>query len=176
MIDFESITTRGGDSGESSLYNGERRPKDDPLFDALGDLDELSSWLGCIKTRLSETDAAFVDTLQGYLITASGEIAAPRLSAQYKALVHIGSSHIEAVEKEQKAMMEDMIMPSAFVHPGLTRLGAEIDIARTVCRRCERKVVGLIRRGGLGHLDAVQRFLNRVSDYLYVLARKADTP
>ena len=174
MIEFESITTRGGDRGESSLYNGERRPKDDPLFEALGDLDELVSWLGLIKTGIPADSRSFVDTLQGYIIAASGEIAAPKLSPQYKALSRICDEQIEAVEAEQKKLMERVELPAEFVHPGETRAGAETDIARTVCRRCERRVVNLIRRGGLSHLETVQRLLNRISDYLYILARNAD--
>ena len=177
MIEFSSITTRGGDSGETSLYSGERRSKDDPLFEALGDLDELNSWLGLIKVSLENgtgKDAGeIMNWIQDRIIVASGEIAAPKISKAYKKLDHITNTDIDELESKQAGMMEHMDMPDCFVHPGFNRLSAETDIARSVCRRCERRVVTLIRRQGLSHLNEIQRYLNRLSDFLYVLARDA---
>jgi cob(I)alamin adenosyltransferase len=181
-LDFDQITTRGGDSGESSLFNGERRRKDDPIFHLLGDLDELTSSLGVAVaglrqfSPLPEKDKRMkawldlIDHIQEDLVLMGGMVADPGNSSRLKTRV-LEEKHILRLEDSQKKMMETTEFPRSFIHPGKTLYSAWIDMARTVCRRCEREIVGLIRTEVMTHLIPCQRYLNRLSDLLFVSAR-----
>ena len=82
---------------------------------------------------------------------------------------------IKWVEKQQHALMQEIEIKPVFVYPGETKESAHIDVARTITRRCERKIVSLIRDLYRQDLIDSQRYLNRLSDYLFVLARYIDT-
>lgn len=178
MIEFDKVTTRGGDRGESSLYNGERRIKDDMIFETLGDIDELVSWIGYVKAEL----AAGVDSpaaglagqlavIQKNLMRLSAEIATPSRDPLYKKLDHITKADVEALEELEEFYLPRTEIGSEFVLPGDNPHSARLDIARTICRRAERRVVTCIRSGFLGHLAAGQNYLNRLSDLLFIMAR-----
>ena len=181
-LEFSQITTRGGDSGESTLFNGERRSKDDPLFHLLGDLDELTSSLGVAVaglrkfSPLSENDKRMIrwlhhiDQIQADLIILSGMVANPdnRSKLKIKPLNEKSTGKLEIFQKE---MMETTEFPPEFIHPGKTLYSAWIDVSRTVCRKCERQIVSLIRNDVMNHLIPCQVYLNRLSDMLFVSAR-----
>ncbi len=175
MLEFEQVTTRAGDRGDSCLYNGERRGKDEHIFDALGDIDELSSWLGLIKTglrkRASGNTIADIEVIQKNLITAGGEIATPRASEQFHTISKLTPEDIEHIEKIEYSLLKKTRIEAEFILPGKTELSSQIDIGRSVCRRAERAVVRCIRRDGSIHLSGVQNYLNRLSDFLFILAR-----
>jgi cob(I)alamin adenosyltransferase len=180
-IEFDRVTTRGGDGGETSLYNGERRRKDDPLFEALGDLDELSSFLGVVKVDLrfmggveGHTGVQRIEAIQKVLLRAGAQIATPSADPRYKGLDHVTSRDVFNLEKEEKALLGVTMIEPSFILPGGNAFSAGTDIARAVCRRAERRVVALIRERGSVELADVQRYLNRLSDFLFVLARKAE--
>jgi len=181
-LDFDQITTRGGDSGESTLFNGERRRKDDPLFFLLGDLDELSSSLGVSVAGLRQFCPLqvhdkrvvewlrLIDKVQTDLITLGGMVANPDNRSKLK-ISPLTDKEVLFIESAQKKMMESTHFPREFIHPGKTLFSAWIDISRTVCRRCERQIVTLIRQGVMTHLIPGQIYLNRLSDMLFVSAR-----
>jgi len=181
-LDFDQITTRGGDSGESTLFNGERRRKDDPLFSLLGDLDELSSSLGVSVAGLRQfcplpvSDKRvirwlrLIDQIQADLIILGGMVANPDNRSKLK-ITPLTDKEVQLLEAAQKEMMESTTFPRAFIHPGKTLYSAWMDMARTVCRRCERQIVALIRNGVMTHLIPGQIYLNRLSDLLFVSAR-----
>jgi len=181
-LDFDQITTRGGDTGESTLFNGERRRKDDPLFFLLGDLDELSSSLGVSVAGLREfcplplsdkrvvTWLSLIDRVQADLIILGGMVANPDNRSKLK-ITPLTDREVQMIESAQKDMMESTHFPREFIHPGKTLYSAWIDISRTVCRRCERQIVSLIRNGVMTHLIPGQIYLNRLSDMLFVSAR-----
>lgn len=174
-IPFDRITTRGGDEGFSTLYNGERRSKDDLVFHVLGDLDELNSFLGWVKAE--EQDLPFrneIESLQSNLFRIGAEVATPTSDPRFHSLDHLTDQDISILEISEKKVLESIAIPDRFVLPGGSPLSARLDICRTVCRRAERSLVALIRSRGLQELAACQRYLNRMSDYLYVLARWAD--
>jgi len=178
MIEFERVTTRGGDKGESSLFNGERRVKDDAIFEALGDIDELVSWLGLVKADVFASPVSGLSALssqlheiQNILMRFSGQIATPKKDKLYEKISHLSQRDLETLEASEAVLLKKTNIGSAFVVPGQTHLSAEIDIARTVCRRAERRVVTCIRSSYLGHLALGQNYLNRLSDFLFVLAR-----
>ncbi len=182
-VDFEAVTTGTGDQGESGLYSGERLPKDDELFEVLGCMDELNSWLGLIKASLRHgRESGFQDAfpvpdhleqVQSNLYRIAAEAATSRDSPLYASLDPLGPGDLAKLEGLEKAVMKSIPLPAGFIVPGVTRLGASIDIARTVCRRLERRFVAWMRKSspeGLGSSVAL-RYLNRLSDYLFVLAR-----
>ena len=184
-LEFDQITTRGGDHGETSLYNGERRRKDDLIFDTLGDLDELNSALGVVKAGISQFPPVSADseklkawlaslnTIQSQLILLSGMVANPDNSRKIRD-GGIVEKDIENLEKEQKRLMDVVFSPREFILPGDSLVSAWIDMARTICRRCERDVVRCIRREVMQHLIPCQIYLNRLSDYLFVSGRYWD--
>ena len=181
-LEFDQITTRGGDTGDSTLFNGERRRKDDPIFHLLGDLDELTSSIGVAVAGLRQFSPlpagdkrlknwfALIDRIQADLVLIGGMVANPDRRSTLKAR-ELGEKHVVKLESFQKEMMESTEFPPEFIHPGKTLYSAWMDMARTVCRRCERQTVGLIRNEVMTHLIPCQHYLNRLSDLLFVSAR-----
>ena len=174
-IEFEQVTTRGGDRGESSLYNGERRRKDDPVFEALGDLDELSSFLGAARAAGEGEPAVLrIEAVQRVLLRAGAQTATPSDDPLYLTLTPVCGADIDALEAAEKELLGRTRIEPVFVLPGGNAVSAAVDIARSVCRRSERRLVALIRDRGRTELADVQRYLNRLSDYLFILARHLD--
>jgi cob(I)alamin adenosyltransferase len=172
MLEFDKVTTRGGDHGDTSLYNGERRRKDDLVFEALGDLDEFVSALGLVRSHAGGAAyAQTVEAIQGRLFVLGGMVAMPESAPEYKDIRKITSEDVETLEREEKRLLDATAIPEAFVAPGATKAGAFIDMARALCRRTERRIIRIIRERGSRGLIEVQRYLNRLSDYLFILAR-----
>ena len=166
-----SITTMTGDDGSTSLWSGERVGKDDPRIEACGEVDELSSLLGFARLacRLGETADA-LRSLQLDLLRVGGEIAS--IEPPFDDPIRSGD---EGRIAAGIAALEERIILSGFVLPGRTEASARIDLARTAARRLERRVVSLSRSAAVGCRapvsDALRRYLNRLSDYLFMLAR-----
>lgn len=175
MLEFDKVTTRGGDQGETSLYNGERRRKDDMVFEALGDLDEFVTALGLVRAHAEGAAyAKTVEAIQRRLFVLGGMVAMPESAPEYKDIRKITSEDVEALEQDEKRLLDSTAVAEAFVAPGATKASAFIDMARALCRRTERRVISIIReRGTRGLIDA-QRYLNRLSDYLFILARSVE--
>jgi len=177
-ITFEMVTTRGGDHGESSLYNGERRRKDDLVFEVVGDLDELGSFLGLARATLTQSgykkEAKLLLLIQKTLFIIGGEAAMPPEDTRFSQIRKIKQKHIEFLEVEEKHIFARTSIPPAFVTAGANINSAQLDICRTIARRCERKVVTVIRTWGWNHLSLSQIYLNRLSDLLFVLARSLE--
>ena len=182
-VKFDAVTTGTGDQGESGLYSGERLPKDDELFEVLGTLDELASWLGLVKASLRHgLESGFQDSfpvpdhierIQNDLYRIGAEAATSRGSPLFATLDPVGPADLERLEGWEKAVMKSIPLPQGFIVPGVTRLGAAVDIARTVCRRLERRFVAWLRRAAPDGLarSVPLKYLNRLSDYLFVVAR-----
>ncbi len=174
------VTTRKGDHGESNLYSGERFPKDDLHFETLGDLDELNSHLGLIKAHIHIHEPhlnapypleAWVEQIQRLLFDICSEIATQPTSELYSQLNHPKPDDLDHIEQWQKALLDVVPLPKSFVIPGQNILSSKLDIARTICRRSERKLVRCRRDLQLDHLADSQRILNRLSDLLFIIAR-----
>lgn len=173
MIEFEKVTTRGGDRGMTSLYNGERLAKDDPVFELLGDLDELNSWLGVVRASLpgSESESGTIRDIQQRLLVIGAEAATPKNDPLYREIPHLGEPDLEELERAEQELIGRTTIPARFILPGDSPESAWADLARTVCRRAERNMVSYIRSQGAVHLASGQVYLNRLSDFLFVLAR-----
>lgn len=163
---FISVSTKTGDQGESGLANGQRVSKDHPLFFVVGTLDELNSWLGLVVVKLDNSFPEHKDFLlevQSNLFYIGAEVAlSPNTEFKDTALTKLEKFS----EDLQKSLQADWYQK--FVLPGGTETGAILDIARTVCRRCERVAVKATKEG-CEIRPVIFKYLNRLSDYLFVL-------
>ena len=163
------IYTRTGDTGETSLFSGDRARKNDPRVDAYGEVDELNAWLGLARaSSLDATVSAEIVAIQRDLFAVGAQLADPgdKLAPRVTKAV-IGDDHILRLEQLIDRLEEHLPPLRRFILAGGTPAGAALHVARTVCRRAERRIVGLDPP-----VDPVLlRYLNRLSDLLFVLAR-----
>lgn len=175
MIEFDRVTTRGGDRGMSFLANGERRRKDDPLFEALGCLDELASFLGVVRAALADSGRKewpeTIRAIQERLLAIGAQMSTPRQDPGYRRVKALQPEDLQRLEEQEKALLDRTKIPGRFILPGDNAAAAHIDVARAVCRTAERRIVTCIRDQGMAHLAPCQVYLNRLSDYLFILAR-----
>jgi cob(I)alamin adenosyltransferase len=151
-------------------------PKDDPHVEACGAVDEAVSALGL--ARAQETDPARAERLlrlQRELFTVGAELATgvgerEQLEAHFATVT---AAMVAGLDAELAALEERVALPAAFVVPGGTPAAAAIDLGRTLVRRAERRAVSLQRAGELENLE-VLRYLNRLSDLLFLIAREAE--
>lgn len=170
-IDFDLVTTRTGDSGKTTDYSGGVDWKDAPIFELLGDLDELSSWLGVVKHLGAHRSD--LEAVQSCLMALGSLVATAPSSPLAGSLRKVGDTEVTALEVWEKRMLKKVEIQPAFVLPGATPESAQADVARTVCRRAERKMVAFVR-DGRPDLVPGARYLNRLSDALFILARSLD--
>ncbi len=167
-----TLYTRTGDAGETSLFSGHRARKDDPRVDAYGEVDELNAWLGL--ARASHLDPALcqeLEALQRDLFALGAQLADPadKLAPRVTKAV-IDDDHILRLERLIDRLDEQLPPLRRFILAGGTAAGAALHVARTVCRRAERRMVALDPP-----IDPVLlRYVNRLSDLLFVLARAAN--
>lgn len=173
MIEFDRITTRGGDRGETSLIDGRRLRKDAPVFEALGDMDELFSYLGVVRASgLEEGWNKRIESIQEDLLNLGGAIAASKEAS--KKQPSLAREDVERLEKWEKELMDGEEFEGVFVRPGANLLSAHAHVARTMARRLERRLVTAIRDRNRDDLAPAQNYVNRLSDLLYLLARHWD--
>ncbi|MEO8482154.1 MAG: cob(I)yrinic acid a,c-diamide adenosyltransferase [Acidobacteriota bacterium] len=167
------IYTRTGDAGETGLFDGTRVSKADPRVAAYGEVDELNAWLGLARTHLTPSDLAdLLQTIQRDLFAVGARLADPRhrIAARVEKSI-IGPARIDALESAIDRLEAPLPPLRRFILAGGTAGGAVLHLARAVCRRAERHVVGL----GAAEVDAeVVIYLNRLSDLLFVMARAAN--
>lgn len=157
------IYTKHGDAGTTSLVHAKNIAKSDDRIEALGVMDELTSHLGMLKIQLSD-EAVFIEEIQQILVTAMAGIADSH-NMKYK----LKDDAVNLLEKEIDRISELIDIPKEMIVPGKNSKSAQIDIARTVARRAERSLSQVSIKYGTD--GGVKRFLNRLSDYLFVLAR-----
>ncbi len=157
------IYTRTGDTGTTGLGDGSRVAKDSGRIEAIGAVDELNCCVGLLlaETLPAEIRACMVE-VQHELFDLGGELSIPGYTA-------IAEAHVSRLEEVLDAFNADLPPLKDFILPGGTRPAAVCHLARTVCRRAERRVVSLAADEQLSALP--QRYLNRLSDLLFVLAR-----
>lgn len=170
------IYTRTGDKGTSSLFNGERRPKDDDVFEALGATDELNSFIGLAREHCITEDNQLDDKLlqiQCMLQDIGSHVATPRTDASQSKIVQTQFDDQNVSELESWIDKLDETLPplTNFILPGGGLAACHLHVARTAARRAERRVVPLVAMGGVG--GACGRYLNRLSDFLFTAGRYA---
>ncbi len=163
------IYTRRGDAGDTGLYGGARVPKDDLRIRTYGTLDELNAVIGVVLSdeEFHADGRALLLRLQSELFQLGAELATPR--GKTIAMTLVDQSQVEALEKEIDGMEAQLKPLKSFVLPGGSKGASMIHLARTVSRRAERELVSLNRAEPLR--PAVLQYLNRLSDFLFVLAR-----
>jgi cob(I)alamin adenosyltransferase len=160
---LSKIVTRTGDAGTTGLADGSRVAKDSARIDAIGHVDELNSAIGALAAEgVADDIAAELIEVQHDLFDLGGELAIPGHVAMRDDQV----ARLEADVERHNATLGPL---KEFVLPGGTRAAALAHVARTVCRRAERSLVHLAASEAV--TDASRRYLNRLSDYLFVLAR-----
>ena len=172
------IYTGGGDRGKSSLFSGERIAKSDDRIEAYGDVDELNSTLGALAAGLPARQLRSIEEIhriQSDLFHIGAWLATSPGAANISMLQAIDENHIKFLESAIDRMEKELPALSSFILPGGHVTAARAHIARAVCRRTERHVVKLFETFSPGPLPASLQFLltylNRLSDYLFVLAR-----
>ncbi|GAB3313238.1 cob(I)yrinic acid a,c-diamide adenosyltransferase [Larkinella ripae] len=165
------IYTKTGDTGQTSLIGGRRVSKAHHRIDAYGTVDELNSWIGLVRDQpVNETRKELLKEIQDRLFTIGAELATDPEKTVKKPLPAIQDSDVEALEAAMDAMDAHLPELRAFVLPGGHQAVSFAHLARTVCRRAERLVIALNDEETVDPL--VIQYLNRLSDYLFVLSRK----
>jgi len=166
------IYTKTGDGGETGLFGGPRVRKSDARVDAYGEIDELNAWLGLVRaTHVDPPLEQSIVSLQRDLFALGAQLADPadKLAPRVTKAV-IDDDHILRLEQLIDRLEEELPPLRRFILAGGTPAGAALHVARTVCRRAERRMVGLDPP-----VDPVLlRYVNRLSDLLFVLARTAN--
>ena len=167
------IYTKTGDSGTTSLVGGSRVNKDDMRVEAYGTVDELNSHIGLLAEMMRPTAEEYngqLKAVQHNLFTIQ-TLLATEDETIYARLPQLGEEEVATLERQIDTITDQLPKLHSFVIAGGNLAGAQCHVCRTVCRRAERRIVTLSHSV---KVDAtIQRYLNRLSDYLFVLARQA---
>ena len=174
MVKLNRIYTRTGDDGGTGLVGGERVTKDSLRVGAYGEVDEANACVGLARVHTgadAELDAVLA-RIQNDLFDLGADLATPDL--EQAGALRIIDAQVGRLEREIDAMNADLAPLSSFVLPGGSPAAAALHLARTVSRRAERTAVALTRVPGEAVNPAAIRYLNRLSDLLFVAARRAN--
>lgn len=166
------LYTRTGDTGETGLYGGERVRKDDLRVEAYGCVDEANAALGLAAALAPPEQAEQLQRLQADLFVVGGDLASPDLSSSR--VPRIQPKDTERLEQEIDTTEARLPALTSFILPGGTPQAAALHLARTSVRRAERAVVRLREQEPEQTRPETQRYLNRLSDLLFSLARAAN--
>ena len=164
------INTKTGDRGDTRLFDGTKTRKDDPRVDTYGDVDELNSFIGAAAAWLGDTVlAAQLADIQRDLFSVGAQLANPKSAAETNEKFHLDERRILILEAAIDQFETELPPLRQFILAGGCPAGAMLHVARTVCRRAERRVVALAASVPVDVV--VIRYLNRLSDFLFMLAR-----
>lgn len=165
-----SVYTRKGDDGTTSLVGGIRIKKNDLRIEAYGTVDELSSNLGLLATYLeNDHDVSVVERIQNNLFVVGSYLATDQARTKLYAGSTLEKSEVSFIESEIDKL-EDILPPqTSFILPGGTRGASVAHLCRTVCRRAERRILSLSEIAEIS--SDILAYMNRTSDYMYVLSR-----
>jgi cob(I)alamin adenosyltransferase len=165
------IYTRGGDRGETSLGDGRRVPKTDPRIEAYGTVDELNSFLGMVlaATDLSEEFRPWLERVQNDLFDVGADLCVPLGDERER--LRVTEDQVEWLEGLCDLVNERLESLKSFILPAGGEVASRLHVARAVCRRAERRSVALAEAQDANPVALA--YLNRLSDFLYILARAA---
>lgn len=164
------VYTKTGDKGDTSLFGGSRVRKYDLRIESYGTADELNSWIGLIRDQeINENHKELLTDIQDRIFTLGSQLAADPNKPKLK-MPHITEADIVLLENKMDEYNETLPEMTKFTLPGGNTTVSYCHIARCVCRRCERLVVELSDREEIP--AEIAKYLNRLSDYLFVLGRK----
>lgn len=169
MVKLTKIYTRGGDSGQTSLGDGARVSKTNLRVVAYGEVDEVNSVIGV--ARLSTTGEAddMLSKIQNDLFDLGADLCTPeQVEPKYPPL-RVIQDQVDRLENEIDLLNSDLADLNSFILPGGSRAAAHLHLARTVCRRAERRIIALGDSEHINPLTVI--YMNRLSDFLFVLGR-----
>jgi cob(I)alamin adenosyltransferase len=167
------IYTKTGDSGETGLFGGPRVKKSDPRVEAYGEVDELNAAIGAARATVEDPEIdGQLAKIQEELFCVGAELATPHGAKARASIPPVDAAWSARLERAMDAWDGELPALSKFVLPGGTRSAAGLHLARTICRRAERRVVSLAAEVEVE--PAVLAYLNRLSDFLFVAARVAN--
>tara|TARA_A100000164_G_C21568551_1_gene612883 strand:+ start:96 stop:656 length:561 start_codon:yes stop_codon:yes gene_type:complete len=167
MVKIDKVYTKGGDKGKTSLGDGTRVYKTDKVIFALANIEELNANLGYVVCKVPVTYKRLLKKIQNDLFDLGADIVTP--STRKKSL-RIKSNYTTYLEKQIDLIISDLPPLKSFILPGGTEISSRIHLARTVCRRCEISVLELNKKKAVN--AEILKYINRLSDLLFVLARK----
>ena len=170
------IYTKRGDKGETGLLYGGRVPKNDPRTEAYGTVDEAVSALGVARSIVNDQKVRdILKRVQVELFTVGSELATDvkRYSTFKGHFLPVTPDMTARLEQWIDSLMVDVTLPRAFIIPGGSQASGALDLARAILRRAERHIVGLEQQGLLTNTEIV-RYMNRLADLVFVLARYED--
>ena len=165
------IYTGTGDKGTTSLVGGQRVSKASERIESYGTIDELNSFIGLLMTAMEEgPDTEFLSFVQHKLFNIGSYLATDQETTEIQVPSRVSEESVERMEREIDRIDGELPKMKAFILPGGCRSAALAHVCRTVCRRAEREIYRLAETAPVE--DLVLKFINRLSDYLFVLARK----
>jgi cob(I)alamin adenosyltransferase len=175
MVHLTRIYTRTGDDGTTALGTGERRPKHDLRVAAYGTVDETNAAIGVARLHLA--DHAQIDAMLGLiqndLFDLGADLAVPQREGKAERL-RVVASQVDRLERDIDTLNEHLAPLTSFVLPGGTPGAAYLHLARTICRRAERGMAELASRPEETVSEPALRYINRLSDFLFVASRAAN--
>ncbi len=170
MVVLNRIYTRTGDDGTSALATGERRPKSDLRFEAIGTVDELNATVGLARLQAAPDLDAMLGRIQNDLFDLGADLAVPEEGGRER--LRIAATQVARLEAEIDGLNARLAPLTSFVLPGGTPAAVALHLCRTVARRAERLAVALAAYEQVSREAA--RYINRVSDFFFVAARVAN--
>lgn len=165
------VYTKTGDKGTTSLIGGTRVPKNSVRLESYGTVDELNTYLGMIRSfNIDPRSLEELVAIQTILFSVGGNLATDTSIKDLKVKVVVKEEDVEFLEKAIDKMDRELPPLTSFVLPGGNQAVSFCHIARTVCRRAERRILDLSAESEVN--DLVIKYINRLSDYLFVLSRK----
>ena len=173
MVTLNKIYTKTGDKGETVLVGGLKVAKHSLRPDAFGEVDELNSIIGIVRTYISKDEQSelndILERIQNELFDLGADLATPEISQDSDKVLRITSSQVKRLENEIDRFNKDLNELKSFVLPGGSKLSSWLHLARTATRRAERKITKLASEEGIN--NEVIIYINRLSDLLFVMAR-----
>ena len=171
-VHLTRIYTKLGDQGETHLGDMSRAPKTHPRVEAFGDVDELNAQIGVVlaTTDVPKREAAWLRQIQNDLFDVGADLALPPEADEKRARLRIGEEYVTWLEQACDEANETLKPLDSFLLPGGSTAAAQLHVCRTVCRRAERRA---LRAEDLN--PEILRYLNRLSDLLFILSRTVNT-
>ena len=177
MVVLNKIYTRTGDDGTTALGSGRRVSKADLRVEAYGTLDETNAAIGLARLNTREQDGpldAMLSRIQNDLFDLGADVCFPDESKDARGRLTVSAAQVDRLEAEIDALNQDLQPLRSFVLPGGTPAASYLHLARTISRRAERLMVALAQRPDEAVGDAALRYINRLSDFLFVASRYAN--
>ena len=167
MVKIDKVYTKGGDKGKTSLGDGSRVSKTSKIIMALANIEELNANLGSVMCVISNPYKKIIEKIQNDLFDVGADIATPEGK---KKVLRVNKNYTIIIEKEIDFILTSLPALESFILPGGTECSSRIHLARTVCRRCEISILELNKKNKVN--IEILKYINRLSDLLFVIARK----